>query len=147
MWDDLLVNGTSLRDFGKLAPALLINPAPARGDNVTYPGADYETFVPKVKGSPIQPAYLTVMPWDRATKVTPSDLLAQRAQLNQNVLDLAALVVDLATPLTLTRKVSLPSGNVSQTASAELVGALQPELIVAYGGRCPLSFKILSDWT
>lgn len=131
MANDLTVNGTSLRTFGKIANFDgVFAVGPLRGGNLLIPNVDGEDFQPKKRA-----AYVFTVPliMQAVSEAAMSTLLT----------DLETLLNSSATSLTLVR-----SGLRAGTCQADFPSGLQPSLANAFFGRLALSFVNLSGkWT
>lgn len=134
-YDDLLIGGTSLKDFGEiLSFAGVFASAPLRGENVQIPGLAGEVFVPKVRG-----AYVFTV---------PLVIVGDWATVNERLDGLRTLLDTSSAPLTMTRHRSVGAGTSVQTAAGDYLGGLEPELIGMSAGRIALDLVNLDGgWT
>lgn len=135
VFDDLLVNGTSLKTFGQIVSYDgIMADAPLRGENVTIPGVAGQIHVPKVR--------------DAYVFTVPMVLLGGLAVVGEALQDLRDLCDSSTAALTLTRKLTRTSGNVTQTCSADYLGGLEPQMTGMQFGRVAIDFVNLDGgWT
>jgi hypothetical protein len=130
-YEDLLIGGTSLKTYGKITDfSGILASGPLRGENVTYPGLAGDVFVPKVRG-----AYVFTV---------PMVLYGSLATINTALDNLRTLLNSSSAALAMTRHRTTGAGNVSETASGEFVGGLEPGLVGLTAGRISLDIVNLS---
>lgn len=134
-YEDLLVNGTSLKTLGAITDfSGILSNAPLRGESVTYPGVAGATFTPKVR--------------DAYVFSVPMVLYGGLAAVNDALDALRALLDSSTTALTLVRHRTLGSGTVAETASGEYLGGLEPGMVGMSAGRVAIDLMNLSGgWT
>lgn len=136
MWDDLLVNGTSLSSFGVIEDfSGIAAEAPLRGSNLVIPGRAGAIHTPKVRA-----AYEFLVPL--------ALLAADHGGRMQVIAALKAVLNSASTPLVLTRRLTVGVAQVTQTAAGDYVSGLEPVFIGSDTARVPLLFENLDGgWT
>lgn len=134
-YEDLLVNGTSLKAFGDITDLSgILSSPPLRGENVVYPGLAGAVYVPKVR--------------DAYVFSVPMVIRGSLADINDALDGLRALLDSSTAALTLTRHRTTGAGNVSETASGEYVGGLEVGLVGLSAGRVAIDLLNLDGgWT
>ena len=136
MWDDLLVNGTSLLTFGEIEDfSGVATTPPLRGSNLVIPGVAGEQHVDKVRDAYNFMVPLAIVGTDHGDRI-------------DRILDLEALLNSATTALTLTRRLTRGVSQISQTAQGDYVSGLEPAFLGLTAARVPLVLRNLSGgWT
>jgi hypothetical protein len=136
-YDDLLINGTSLKTLGYIADfAGIFSDGPLRGSSIVYPNVPGARWTPKVR--------------DTYVFTVPMVLLADGwGSLNSKVDSLRALLDSSTGAFVMTRHRSLTGAGTSvQTADGEFLSGLQPAVTGMTVMRLALDFVNLSgEWT
>lgn len=140
MYEDLLINGTALSTFGGIVSFDGIRAeAPLRGSNITIPGLAGDVFVPKVRS-----AYVFTVP----LLISGTSL----ANLHDKIATLKTLMNSGTTALSLERRYTTAGGGgtVSQTASGDYLGGLEPNIIGWANSNAKIALDIVNlsgGWT
>lgn len=150
MIHDLLIDGVSIQTYAVIVEDLsgVHTRAPLRGSNHVLPLRDGEVWTPKKRAAFGFSIGVAVLPFDPITDLGASTWDDTVALWTQNWRDLMDLLGDGSAPLEVTRILGLPSGTVSETCQAEVIGAIAPAMVGPAAARAVIDFLNLDGvWT
>jgi len=143
-WDTLLIDGFDLTNLCTVVETFEVDgSADSIGGNYSVPGRDGEVWRQKARGVGAAPVGIAILPTDPVTGIESLDPDERIAQFNRNWADIKRRVLVRRRPLTLSRRLSLPEGDTTITAQAEIPGGLSAARINASTARAVLPFRLL----